>query len=68
MDAEPGTIVSKGNRIAHTIDLFSEVETFEAQGDTFIILVRDNPIVHTGDRVAFIGLAWEEAEKFPRGG
>jgi predicted deacylase len=68
MDAEPGTIVSKGNRIAHTIDLFSEVETFEAQEDTFIILVRDNPIVHTGDRVAFIGLAWEEAEKFPRGG
>ena len=60
MDVQPGAVLSRGQRIAHVIDLFSEVETIEAQGKTYIILARVNPIVHTGDRVAFIGLEWNE--------
>jgi predicted deacylase len=60
MDADPGSIVSKGARIAHVIDLFSEVETVEAKEEALIILARVNPIVHTGDRVALIGLEWQE--------
>ncbi len=62
MDAKPGDIVPKGQKIARVIDLFSEVETIVAQEQTFIILARVNPIVHTGDRVAFLGLEWQLAK------
>jgi predicted deacylase len=60
MDAQPGTVLTGGQRIAHVIDLFSEVETIEAKDKTYIILARVNPIVHTGDRVAFLGLEWSK--------
>jgi len=60
MDAKPGAVLTRGQRIAHVIDLFSEVETIEAKGKSYIILARVNPIVHTGDRVAFLGLDWSE--------
>lgn len=60
MDVKPGAVLSKGQKIAYIIDLFSEVETMEAKEKTFIIQVRINPIVHTGDRVAFLGLEWEQ--------
>jgi predicted deacylase len=59
MDVQPGAVLSKGQKIAHLIDLFSEIETLEAREKTFIIQVRVNPIVHTGDRVAFLGLEWD---------
>jgi predicted deacylase len=57
---KPGDIVPPGGNIAKVIDLFSDVETIVAEERTFIILVRTNPIVHTGDRVAFLGLEWQE--------
>jgi predicted deacylase len=60
MAAHPGAVLSKGEIIARVVDLFSEAETIEAESETFIILVRVNPIVHTGDRVALIGLEWAE--------
>lgn len=60
MDARPGAILSQGERIARVLDLFNEVETIKAELKTLIILVRANPIVHTGDRVALIGLEWSE--------
>jgi len=60
MDAKPGQILTKGQKIAHVIDLFSELETIKAEEDTLIILGRVNPIVHTGDRISFIGTEWEE--------
>ena len=59
MDVKPGEILSQGERIAHIIDFFSEIETLEAQEKMYIIQVRVNPVVHTGDRVAFLGLEWE---------
>jgi len=59
MAVKPGEVLAKGQKIAQVIDLFSEVETLEAREKTFIIQVRVNPIVHTGDRVAFLGLEWE---------
>jgi predicted deacylase len=66
MDAKPGEILSKGEKIAQVIDLFSEIETLEAQEKTYIIQVRVNPIVHTGDRVAFLGLEWEQVKSYPK--
>jgi predicted deacylase len=62
MDVKPGTVLSKGEKIAHVIDLFSEIETLEAPEKAYIIQVRVNPIVHTGDRVAFLALEWEQVK------
>jgi len=59
MNVKPGAVLSQGQKIARIIDLFSEVETLEAKENMFILMVRCNPIVHTGDRVAFLGLEWE---------
>jgi predicted deacylase len=60
MEVGPGTFLNKGAVIGRIIDLFSEVETIQAESEAFIILARVNPIVHTGDRVALIGLEWVE--------
>jgi predicted deacylase len=52
--------LEKGDNIARVVDLFSEVETLKAQEKTYVIQVRVNPIVHTGDRVAFLALEWDK--------
>jgi len=59
MNVKPGDILSKGQKIAQIIDLFSEIEVIEAKEKGFVLIVRINPIVHSGDRVAFLGLEWE---------
>jgi predicted deacylase len=64
MEVKPGEVLSKGENIAHIIDFFSEIEILEAKEKAYIIQARVNPIVHTGDRVAFLGLEWEQV-KFP---
>jgi predicted deacylase len=65
-DVKPGDIMSKGQRVAHTIDLFSEVEVSVAPEKvapekSFVIMIRNNPIVHTGDKVGLVGIEWEKA-------
>ncbi len=63
MDAEPGQIVKKGERIAHIIDVASEapeIEAIKADQDMYMISTRVNPPVDTGDRIAFAALKWEE--------
>jgi len=63
LDCEPGQIVKKGQRIAHVIDIGSElpeIEVIEADQDMYIISARVNPPVDTGDRIAFGGLKWRD--------
>ena len=31
-----------------------------AETDCFVIGTRENPVVSTGDRIAFVGLEWSE--------
>ena len=57
-ETKPGTILRKGQTIGRLIDLFSEVEVIIAKEDAFLIQARLNPVVHSGDRVAFLGLEW----------
>ncbi len=59
MEAEPGTILPKGKTIGRILDLFSQREEIAAPQDVFIIQVRTNPVIHAGDRVAFLGLEWK---------
>lgn len=57
---KPGTKVKKDDSIA-TIHYFGdEVSDYCVKQDSYIIGIRDNPIVFTGERVAFIGTEWHE--------
>ena len=57
-EARPGQILAKKGTIGRIIDLFSEIETISVAQKTNVIQVRVNPVVHSGDRVAFLGLEW----------
>ena len=59
LKVKPGAVLAKGDPVAEVIDLFSTVETLEAQEKTYVIQVRVNPVVHTGDRVIFLASEWE---------
>lgn len=59
MEAKPGEFLAKGKTIGRVIDLFSEIETMETTQEIFLIQARVNPLLHTGDRVAFLGLEWK---------
>ena len=60
MEAAPGDILSKGQVIARTVDLFEERERIAVDRDSYVLMARANPVVHTGDRVAFLGLEWKQ--------
>lgn len=57
-ETKPGAILPKGQTIGHIIDFFSDVEVIKAKQEAYMIQVRVNPVVHSGDRVAFLGLEW----------
>lgn len=59
MDVKPGDILNPGEKIAHIMDFFSELEVLPAKERSYIIGVRVNPVIHTGERVALLGLNWE---------
>lgn len=58
MEAEAGTVLPRGKTIARILDLFSERGVLAAPQDAYIIQIRTNPVVHAGDRIAFLGLEW----------
>ncbi|WP_010277706.1 M14 family metallopeptidase [Paenibacillus senegalensis] len=60
--AAPGTVVRAGERVCRIVDMFGTVQEIIADEDMYIIASRQNPPVDTGDRVAFVGLAWEQEE------
>jgi hypothetical protein len=56
-----GEPVRAGEALGRIVDLHGEtVETVSLDRDLMIIGIRREPVVHTGDRVAFVALAWEE--------
>jgi len=60
MQARPGTRVAKGAAIGTVIDLFAEIGVVRAPADAFVIMVREEPVLHVGDRVAFLGVEWTD--------
>jgi predicted deacylase len=63
MDVVPGQFLKKGESIARIIDVGSEkseIETFQADRDMYIISARVNPPVDTGDRIVFVALEWKK--------
>ena len=56
IDVEPQDFVKKGKRVAHIVDVFGDiVEEILAPQDVYPISLRYEPVVNTGDRIAFVG-------------
>lgn len=58
--APSGTFLRKGELVCRIVDMFGTVKEITADEDMYIIAHRENPPVDTGDRVAFVGVEWEE--------
>jgi predicted deacylase len=59
-EIEAGATVEAGIVIGRTTDLFGEqVESFVAQVPSVVFGLRRDPVVHTGERAAFVATAWE---------
>ena len=53
-----GTSVPQSGEIGSVIDLFSELGSVRAPAGAHVIMTRQEPVVHVGDRIAFLGLEW----------
>ncbi|GIQ65238.1 hypothetical protein PACILC2_38060 [Paenibacillus cisolokensis] len=64
VDSAPsGSVVKRGELVCRIVDMFGTVQEIRAEQDMYIIASRKNPPVDTGDRVAFVGLEWQEDEE-----
>lgn len=60
MAVAPGQEVKAGESLLYFHYYGNEVESYPAKSDCYIIGIRDNPVINTGDRVAFVGTKWSE--------
>ncbi len=60
MAVEPGSFVPAGGLIATIYDFWQEVDHLYADQDMFMIATCFNPVVSSGDRLAFVGCEWHE--------
>jgi predicted deacylase len=62
MAVEPGNFIKKGDLLATIYNFWEEVDHLYAQRDHFIIGACFQPVVSTGDRIAFVGNEWHESD------
>ncbi|MCI1823348.1 MAG: M14 family metallopeptidase [Megasphaera sp.] len=62
MAVAPGQLVQKDEKLASIYDFWDERETMTAKKKLFVIAVRHEPVVTTGDRMGFVGCEWHEVE------
>lgn len=60
MKSEPGNIVKKDELLLVSHYYGETVTPFPAAEDSFVLCTRSNPVVNTGDRIAFVGTEWTE--------
>lgn len=59
--AAAGTTLPAGQPLGHVQDVAGRVvETVSFEQDVQVIGIRNDPVVHSGDRVGFVGLEWNE--------
>jgi predicted deacylase len=57
----PGDRIAAGEALGEIVDLYGDVvERPVLDADAIVIAVRSEPVVHTGDRVLFAALEWDE--------
>lgn len=62
-NVKPGTLLKRGDllgRVQSTTGVFVEDVTFD--DDVVVIGVRNDPVVHTGDRVGFVATEWDDVD------
>lgn len=60
VNVEPGDIVPLGTKFTTTHYFDKELHVTNVENDSYIIGTRKDPVVNTGDRVAFVGTEWHE--------
>ncbi|WP_164918990.1 MULTISPECIES: M14 family metallopeptidase [Acutalibacteraceae] len=60
MNVKPGDIVHKGDSLGELHYFNDRPVPYPAPCDAYVIAVRTYPAINTGDRVAFLGLKWED--------
>lgn len=61
MGARPGQVAPAGTRLLRIENAFGEhVEDVTQPDDVFVISLRRDPVVHSGDRGAFVAWEWDE--------
>ncbi|WP_332816000.1 M14 family metallopeptidase [Ramlibacter sp.] len=59
-EIEAGATVEAGTVIGRTTNLFGEqIESFEAEVPSVVFGLRRDPVVHTGERAAFVATEWD---------
>lgn len=58
MNVKSGDEVKAGENLLDLHYYGDEMESYPARSDCYVIGVRENPVVSTGDRVAFVGTEW----------
>ena len=58
MNVKSGDEVKAGESLLDFHYYGDEMESYPARSDCYVIGVRENPVVSTGDRVAFVGTEW----------
>ena len=58
MNVKSGDEVKAGESLLDLHYYGDEMESYPARSDCYVIGVRENPVVSTGDRVAFVGTEW----------
>jgi predicted deacylase len=57
----PGAVVPAGSPLLHIWDAYGDLaQTVTLPRDAVVISIRRDPVVHSGDRVAFLGLEWDD--------
>lgn len=63
MQVKPGDVVKAGETLLDSHYYGEEVEHLAVQADSYIIGIRENPVVNTGDRIAFVGTEWKDWQR-----
>ena len=56
----PGDVVKKGESLLDLHYYGDQIDHYYVKQDSYIIGIRENPVVYTGERIAFVGTKWEE--------
>ena len=60
-DAVPGSLVEASQPLGRVIDVYGDVvEVVSLPDPVLVIGIRSDPVVHSGDRVAFVATEWDE--------
>lgn len=58
--APAGALVKKGEPLCRIVDFFEDRDVVRATRDAIVIMSRRDPVVHEGDRLAFLATEWQD--------